>query len=200
MAYALPIAPNDQRIDFRFAATIEETNMKRACLSASALLLLVLTLGLTAPAPASAGSAPPSLTALIDDAPYTEAIPEDIFADPGFSYLNRFVFRYEMVHFNVDSSVLLPGGKRALHRKIRWLQEHPEATVVVEGHCDARGTAAYNKQLGARRAEATRAFLIEQGIAPRRIQVVSLGKERPDVPGSGARIWFYNRRAEFLPR
>ena len=81
----------------------------------------------------------------------------------------------------------------------RWLQEHPEATVVVEGHCDARGTATYNKELGAQRAEAARAFLIEQGISPDRIQVVSLGKERPDVLGWGASIWFYNRRVEFLP-
>ena len=174
--------------------------MKRACLSASALLLLGLTLGLTAPAPASAGTAPPNLTAMIDDNLYTEAVPAEIFSNPDFSYLNRFVFRYEMVHFNVDSSELLPGGKRALHRKIRWLQEHPDATVVVEGHCDARGTAAYNKQLGARRAAAARIFLIEQGIAPDRIQVVSLGEERPDLPGWGVSIWFYNRRAEFLPR
>jgi len=173
--------------------------MKRACLSASALLLLVLALGLAAPAPVSAGTAPPNLTAMIDDNPDTELVPAEFFSDPDFTYLNRFVFRYEMVHFNVDSSVLLPGGKRALHRKIRWLQEHPDATVVVEGHCDARGTSAYNRQLGARRAEAARTFLIEQGIAPHRIRVVSLGKERPDVPGWGARVWFYNRRAEFLP-
>ena len=175
--------------------------MKHTCPLVFALLLLVLALGPAAPAaPASAATAAPDLRAMLDDKPDTEAIPAEFFTDPGFSYLNRFVFRYEMVYFNVDSSVLLPDARRALHRKIRWLLEHPEATVVVEGHCDARGTSAYNRQLGARRAEATRAFLIAQGIAPGRIQVVSLGKARPDVPGWGARIWFYNRRAEFLPR
>lgn len=173
--------------------------MKRTFSLAFTLLLLALSLCLSTSGPASAGSAPPTLTAMIKDKPDTEVIPEEFFTDPDFSYLNRFIFRYEMVHFNVDSSLLLPGGKRALLRKVHWLQEHPDAAVVVEGHCDARGTSAYNIKLGAHRAEAARTFLIEQGIAPHRIQVVSLGKARPDVPGWGASIWFYNRRAEFLP-
>jgi len=174
--------------------------MKRACPLAFALLLLGLTGCLSAPGAASAGATAPRLTAMIDDKPDTEAIPEAFFSDPGFSYLNRFVFRYEMVYFNLDSSVLLPAGKQVLRRKVHWLQEHPDASVVVEGHCDARGTSAYNLKLGAQRAEAARTFLIEQGIAPQCIQVVSLGKTRPDVAGWGASIWFYNRRAEFLPR
>ena len=164
------------------------------------LFLLVLAVCLSTPGPASAASSAPNFTAMIDGQPDTEAIPEDIFSDTGFRYLNRLVFRYEMVHFNVDSSVLLPGGQRALYRKVRWLQEHPDTAVMVEGHCDARGTSEYNMELGARRAEAVRTFLIEQGIAPHRVQIVSWGKTRPDVPGDGAGIWFYNRRAEFLPR
>jgi peptidoglycan-associated lipoprotein len=174
--------------------------MKRTFPLVLALLLLVLAVCLSTSGPASAGSAAPNLTAMIDGQPHTEAIPEDIFSDMGFRYLNRLVFRYEMVHFNVDSSVLLPGGQRALHRKVRWLQEHPDTAVMVEGHCDARGTSEYNMELGARRAEAVRAFLIEQGIAPHRVQVVSWGKERPDVSGNGEQVWFHNRRAEFLPR
>jgi peptidoglycan-associated lipoprotein len=137
---------------------------------------------------------------MIDDQSVTEVIPEDVFIDTGFHFLNRLVFRYEMVHFNVDSSVLLPAGQRALYRKVRWLQEHPDTTVVVEGHCDARGTSEYNMELGARRAASVRAFLIEQGIAPHRVQVVSWGKERPYVSGNGEQVWFHNRRAEFLPR
>lgn len=174
--------------------------MKRTFPYGCTLLLLVLTVSLSVPAPITAGTAAPNLTAMIDDQSATEAIPEEFYSDPGFSYLNRFVFRYEMVHFNVDSSVLLPGGQRALYRKVRWLQEHPDAAVMVEGHCDARGTSAYNIELGRHRAEAARAFLIEHGVPPHRIQIVSWGKARPDVSGNGAAIWFYNRRAEFLPR
>lgn len=177
----------------------EETIMKPTFLLALALLLMVPVFYLTTPALASAESPPPPLTATIDDRSDTDTIPKEILTGTGFSYLNRLVFRYEMVRFNVDSSAILPGSKWALHRKVRWLQEHPDATVVIEGHCDAQGTASYNKELGAQRATAARAFLIEQGIAPHRIQIVSLGKERPEVPGWGAGIWFYNRRVEFLP-
>ena len=72
--------------------------------------------------------------------------------------------------------------------------------MIVEGHCDERGSTAYNMDLGNRRAEAVRVYLIEQGIAPHRIQIVSWGKERPDAAGSGERAWSLNRRAEFLLR
>jgi len=163
------------------------------------VLALLLACCLTAPAQVWAGSPSPPLAAISDDMSDVITIPEEVLTGTGFRYLNRLVFRYEMVRFNADSSDILPESKWALDRKIRWLQEHPEATVVVEGHCDARGTAIYNKELGAQRAVAARAFLIEQGIASDRIQVVSLGKERPEVPGWGAGIWFYNRRVEFLP-
>ena len=174
--------------------------MNRSFPFVCSLLPLVLAFCLSVPAPITAGAAPPNLTTMIDDQSASEAIPEDVFIDTGFHFLNRLVFRYEMVHFNVDSSVLLPAGQRALYRKVRWLQEHPDTAVMVEGHCDARGTSEYNMELGARRAEAVRAFLIGQGIAPHRVQVVSWGKERPDVSGSGEQVWFHNRRAEFLPR
>ena len=174
--------------------------MKRVFLFVCTLTLPVLAVSLSVPAPTVAGTADPNLTAMIDNQPDTEAIPEEVFIDPALHHLNRLVFRYEMVHFNVDSSVLLPAGQRALYRKVRWLQEHPDTAVMVEGHCDARGTSAYNIALGRHRAEAARAFLIEHGVAPHRIQIVSWGKARPDVSGDGAAIWFYNRRAEFLPR
>lgn len=167
-----------------------------------ALLPLVLVLGLclTTPAWASGESAATLRTTSSEDLLNTETIPGEILTGSDFQHLNRLVFRYEMVRFDTDSSHILPESRWALDRKARWLKEYPEATVLIEGHCDVRGTADYNKALGARRAAAARAFLIEQDISPDRIRIVSLGKERPDVLGSGARIWFYNRRVEFLPR
>ena len=173
--------------------------MNRACSTSVALMLLVLPLFLCPPSPAWAGSSSPVLVALSHSDGATESIPDAVYTDKALEALNRLVFRYEMVHFNTDSSVLLPAGQRALRRKARWLMAHPHATVTVEGHCDERGSSEYNMELGARRAEAARAFLIEQGIAPHRIQIVSWGKERPDVTGIGASVWFYNRRAECLP-
>jgi peptidoglycan-associated lipoprotein len=174
--------------------------MARACPSAAALLFPVLILFLLTPAVASAGSVPPGSAPQVAEEAGTEAVPAAILADTAVDTLNRLIFRYEAVHFNLDSSVLLPAGQRALNRKVRWLQAHPEATVIVEGHCDDRGPSEYNMALGARRAEAARAYLIQQGIAPTRIQIVSWGKERPDAAGQDERAWSRNRRAEFLPR
>lgn len=174
--------------------------MKQTISLALPLLLLVLVFCRTTPALASGEPAATLRTTSSEDLLNTETIPGEILTGIGFQYLNRLVFRYEMVRFDTDSSDILPESRWALDRKAHWLKEHPEATVLIEGHCDVRGTANYNKALGARRAAAARAFLIEQDISPERIQIVSLGKERPDVSGSGARIWFYNRRVEFLPR
>ena len=176
--------------------------MRRRFPPALACPLLVLTLSLVAasPLPASADSVLPPLAAVSRSQPGAEAIPPRLLTSTAVDTLERLVFRYETVHFAVDSSTLLPAGKRALLRKVRWLQAHPSAAVIVEGHCDARGSAAYNRQLGARRAEAARAFLLEQGIAPDRVQIVSWGEERPDAAGSGEKAWSRNRRAECLPR
>ena len=174
--------------------------MNRACTLASTLPLLVLSLCLTVPAPVSADTTPPALLTLTEDTPDTEAVPKEVFAEPGYRYLNRLIFRYEAVHFNLDSSVLLPAGQCALRRKVRWLNKHPEATVIVEGHCDERGSKEYNLKLGARRALAARAFLIEEGISPGRIRIVSRGKAHPEVKGRDERAWSRNRRAEFIPR
>lgn len=155
------------------------------CARPLALILLLLSLCLFIPATTWAG---------------TEAIPAEILSDTAIDTLDRLVFRYETVHFNLDSSVLLERDKRALDRKVRWLRAHPEAAVLVEGHCDAHGTSEYNMSLGERRAAAARDYLVEQGIAPDRIQLVSWGKERPYVTGSGEPACTRNRRAEFIPQ
>jgi len=178
----------------------EEITMRRPCMPAPAFLMLVLSLSLSCPGTILAGSTPPGSAPMTAQLPEEESIPADILASTAIDTLDRMIFRYETVHFNVDSSVLLPAGRRALDRKVAWLMAHPDATVIVEGHCDERGTPAYNMSLGHRRAEAARAYLIAQGIAPHRIQVVSWGKTRPDVPGNGENAWWRNRRAEFLPR
>ena len=179
----------------------EEIAMRSPIRIVPVLLLLMLSpLSLFPCAAALAGSTPPETATLAAHPADTEAIPAEILTASAIDTLDRLIFRYENVHFNLDSSVLLPGGKRALNRKAAWLAAHPATTVIVEGHCDERGSAAYNVTLGERRAQAVRAYLIEQGIAPQRIQVVSWGKERPDAEGSGERAWSMNRRAEFIPR
>ena len=178
----------------------EEIAMRNLLRPAPVFLLLILSMGLAPCTTTWAGSMPPASASLTTDQAGSEAVPAERISDSAIDALDRLIFRYENIHFNLDSCVLLPEGKRALNRKVAWLASHPEATVIVEGHCDARGSTAYNMSLGSRRAEAVRIYLIEQGIAPRRVQIVSWGKERPEAAGSGEGAWSLNRRAEFLPR
>ncbi len=101
----------------------------------------------------------------------------------------------DRVFFETDSSRLTPVGQATLQRQASWLAENPAVNVVVEGHADERGTREYNLALGARRAEAARAFLAAQGVAANRLRTVSYGKERPEALCSAENCWSVNRRA-----
>ena len=85
-----------------------------------------------------------------------------------------------------------------LAKDAAWLREHPSVKIMVEGHCDERGTAQYNMALGQQRAEAVRDYLVQLGIDPARIQIVSYGKEKPFVTGHDEEAWAQNRRDHFL--
>ncbi len=78
-----------------------------------------------------------------------------------------------------------------------YLQSNARAVLVVEGHCDERGTEEYNMSLGEYRAQAVRSYLLSSGIDAERIQTASFGETRPAVSGSGESVWRLNRRGEF---
>ena len=99
------------------------------------------------------------------------------------------------VFFDFDSAALSYDAQVTLSRQAAFLQLNPEAVVVVEGHCDERGTREYNLALGDRRASAARDFLLAKGIDAARIRTVSYGKERPAMLGSNEEAWAKNRRA-----
>jgi peptidoglycan-associated lipoprotein len=101
----------------------------------------------------------------------------------------------DRVFFAFDSSALDPTARDTLIRQAQWLNDNPGVTATIEGHADERGTREYNLALGARRAEAARAFLLSQGVAGNRLQIVSFGKERPVALGSDEQSWAQNRRA-----
>lgn len=101
----------------------------------------------------------------------------------------------DRVFFGYDSSVLTSEGQATLERQAKWLGEHSNVNVTVEGHCDERGTREYNLALGERRASAARNYLVTLGVTPGRITTVSYGKERPAVMGSDDASWAQNRRA-----
>ena len=107
-------------------------------------------------------------------------------------------FENDHVLFAYDSSVLDNMAQNNLKNKAAWLQDNSGSKVLIEGHCDERGTVEYNLALGDRRAESAKRFLISLGVDPARITTVSFGEERPLEMGEGEGIWAKNRRAQFV--
>ncbi|MCT8997941.1 peptidoglycan-associated lipoprotein Pal [Chelativorans intermedius] len=101
----------------------------------------------------------------------------------------------DRIFFDTDSSVIRPDAQATLTRQAQWLNQYPSYSITIEGHADERGTREYNLALGARRAAATRDFLIAQGVAANRIQTISYGKERPVATCDDISCWSQNRRA-----
>jgi peptidoglycan-associated lipoprotein len=105
---------------------------------------------------------------------------------------------FQPVFFDFDSYTLREDGRAALDANARLLRDNADVRVVIEGHCDERGTAEYNQALGERRAQSARDYLTAAGISAGRLQVVSYGKERPFDQGHDEAAWAKNRRAHFL--
>jgi peptidoglycan-associated lipoprotein len=107
-------------------------------------------------------------------------------------------FLTQDIYFDFDSFSILPEAQEILSSKAEWLQNNPDATVTIEGHCDERGTIEYNLALGDRRGESAKAFLVNLGIAKSRLNTISYGEERPLDPGNNENAWGKNRRAHFV--
>ena len=101
----------------------------------------------------------------------------------------------DRVFFDYDSSALSAEAKATLSAQAAFLASNPSVTIIVEGHCDERGTREYNLALGERRATAARDYLVAQGVNAARIKTISYGKERPSFIGSNPYAYSKNRRA-----
>ena len=97
-------------------------------------------------------------------------------------------------YFDVDSAALRTPTISGLLLVAEYLKANPAENILVEGHCDERGTRDYNLALGEKRAEAIRVQLVRQGIDRRRIKTKSFGKERPAMMGASPEAWAKNRR------
>jgi len=104
------------------------------------------------------------------------------------------------VFFAYDSWTISEDGRQALDRDADWMKSNPGAVIKVEGHCDERGTAAYNLVLGEKRAKAVRNYLVELGIGANRLSVVSYGKERPFCNDHVESCYQQNRRGHLVLR
>ncbi len=97
------------------------------------------------------------------------------------------------VYFAFDKSTLDASAIAALDTQVEWLKKNPKVNVVVQGYCDKRGTAEYNLALGERRANAVKAYLVDQGVCAGRITTVSYGKEYA-FPGDTEEAYAKSRR------
>ena len=105
-----------------------------------------------------------------------------------------------IVYFDFDQSIVKPGDLRTLERHAAYLRDNRGHSILIEGHCDERGTREYNLALGERRANAVRSFLMSDGVRESQIETVSYGEERPADAGHDESAWSRNRRAELLYR
>ncbi|BBB32448.1 peptidoglycan-associated lipoprotein [Thermotomaculum hydrothermale] len=104
----------------------------------------------------------------------------------------------EDVYFEFDKSRLTPETREVLKKHAKWLKEHPSVKILIEGHCDERGTEQYNLALGDRRAHAVKNYLISLGISPDRMKTISFGEMFPKVKGHNEWAWSQNRRCHFV--
>jgi peptidoglycan-associated lipoprotein len=114
--------------------------------------------------------------------------------------LNR---RVQDVYYDYDQSDVRADAREVLTRNAAALKtilaDFPNAAIVVEGHCDERGSAEYNLGLGDRRASSAKEFLVQLGVPADRLRTISYGKERPQCTEGSESCWQRNRRAHFSP-
>lgn len=112
--------------------------------------------------------------------------------------MSREEFASQDVRFAYNSFTLSTESKTILEQKATWLTRNPDTTVQIEGHCDERGTTAYNLALGERRANAVKQYLVALGVNTSRLSTISYGEEFPLDPGHNEEAWTRNRRAHFV--
>jgi peptidoglycan-associated lipoprotein len=123
--------------------------------------------------------------------PETRAVVEESPAVP---------FVLQNIYFDFDKYDLTSQALQTLADNARVLKAYPEARIVIEGHCDERGTVEYNLALGDKRAKAAKDYLVSLGVDASQVSTISYGKEQPVDSGHSETAWARNRRAEFERR
>lgn len=126
-----------------------------------------------------------------------ELTEEEIFLSKSLEEMNREA-QLETIHFDYDEYYIRADAKPVLEVNAAWLKKFPSIKILIEGHCDERGTEEYNLALGERRANSTFDYLVSLGINPDRIKIISYGKSQPLEPGHNEFAWQRNRRAQFV--
>ena len=164
-------------------------------LLASALLVFFLAACSTTPKDTadSSGSGSTSTSSDVSSSGETEGT-DSASIEPG-SQEDLIVNVGDRVFFNYDSAELDTDAQELLQDQVAWLKQYSNVSVIIEGHCDERGTREYNLALGEKRAQSVKNYLINLGISSDRVSTISYGKERPAVVGSNDGAWAQNRRS-----
>lgn len=144
--------------------------------------------------PAAALFAALTLTGCPDQTPVTQTVavtPDEV---PVLVDSDPFNGAGDRVYFDYDSHQLRPDAQQTLQKQAVFIQEFRDYRVLIEGHCDERGTRDYNLALGERRADTIKNYLIALGVDAGRIETVGFGKERPEAIGDDDASWALNRR------
>jgi len=122
---------------------------------------------------------------------------EEIFARKSLEELNN-EHPLDDAFFDLDMSTIRADAQPAMQKNADWMKKWTSTQVMIEGHCDERGSAAYNLGLGSRRATAVKDYLVSLGVPANRITIVSKGKEQPFCNDKTESCWQQNRRGHFI--
>lgn len=153
----------------------------------------------TAPTPPPPAKEQPKVEK-VDEAPAVkkpEMTEEEIFMSKSLEEINL-AAPLKMIFFDYDQYFIRDDAKSMLEGNAGWLRRFSTAKILIEGHCDERGTEEYNLALGEKRAKSTSDYIVSLGISPQRIKIISYGKSQPLDSGHTEMAWQKNRRAQFL--
>jgi peptidoglycan-associated lipoprotein len=151
---------------------------------------------------------PPPPPPQVQEQPKVEKVEPPVVQEPQLTeeeiFLQKSVEQINMekplgtIYFDYDKALVRDDAKPTLEKNASWLNKFRTIRILIEGHCDERGTEEYNLALGEKRAKSAQDYLLTMGIGSDRMQIISHGKSQPVNPGHDEAAWQMNRRAQFL--
>ncbi len=132
-----------------------------------------------------------------EDASARVTVNQQTAATPSLSDEELFARRVKDVFFDYNMSNLRPQETPTAQQDATFLEQHANINVLIEGHCDDRGSEEYNLALGTSRAESVKQTLVQQGVPANRIKIISYGKEKPFCTDDNEQCWQQNRVDHF---